>query len=45
MHDRTPLRRIGDPEELAAAAVFLLSDLASYVHGTSLVADGGWTAQ
>jgi 3-oxoacyl-[acyl-carrier protein] reductase len=45
IHDRTPLRRIGDPEELAAAAVFLLSDLASYVHGTSLVADGGWTAQ
>ncbi|HJU47701.1 MAG TPA: SDR family oxidoreductase, partial [Gaiellaceae bacterium] len=30
IHDRTPLRRIGDPQELAAAAVFLLSDLASY---------------
>jgi 3-oxoacyl-[acyl-carrier protein] reductase len=36
-----PLRRYGTPEEYAAAAVFLLSDAASYVTGASLQVDGG----
>jgi len=38
---RTPLGRIGDPEEVAAIAVFLASDDASYVTGQTLYADGG----
>ncbi len=36
-----PLGRIGTPRELASAAVFLLSDGASYITGTDLVVDGG----
>ncbi len=36
-----PLRRHGDPSELAAAAVFLVSDAASYITGATLAVDGG----
>ena len=38
------LDRFGKPEEVAAAALFLASDDASFVTGTTLVVDGGWTA-
>lgn len=38
------LRRIGRPEELAAAIHFLVSDDASYITGQVLVVDGGWSA-
>lgn len=41
----TILDRLGRPEEIAAGAVFLASDEASYVTGTSLVIDGGYTAR
>ena len=39
----TPAGRVGDPAELAAAAVFLASDAASYVTGITLPVDGGLT--
>jgi gluconate 5-dehydrogenase len=38
---RTPMRRWGDPDELAGAAVFLCSDAASYITGQTLFIDGG----
>jgi NAD(P)-dependent dehydrogenase (short-subunit alcohol dehydrogenase family) len=40
----TPLRRIGDVQDIAPAAVFLASDAASYITGALLVVDGGLTA-
>jgi len=38
------LKRTGSPEEVANCAVFLASDEASFVTGSALVVDGGWTA-
>jgi len=40
-----PLARLGRPEEIVGAAVYLCSDAASYVTGTTLCIDGGWLAQ
>ncbi len=37
----TPLGRVGEPEEIAKAAVFLASDDASFVNGIELFVDGG----
>jgi len=42
VESRTPLRRWADPSEVAAAAVFLASDGASYITGPSLNVDGGF---
>ncbi|MFD2574567.1 SDR family oxidoreductase [Spirosoma soli] len=39
----TALQRLGQPEELARAILFLASDDASFVTGTELLVDGGWT--
>lgn len=40
--NRIPLGRTGAPEDIAAAALFLASEDAAYITGTSLVVDGGW---
>jgi NAD(P)-dependent dehydrogenase (short-subunit alcohol dehydrogenase family) len=41
---RTPWPRLGQPSDVANAALYLASDLASYVTGTNLMVDGGWMA-
>jgi len=41
---RTPMRRLAEPAEIADAVVFLASERASFVTGTTLVVDGGWSA-
>ncbi|MEM8553258.1 MAG: SDR family oxidoreductase [Pseudomonadota bacterium] len=38
---RTPLKRVGDPREIAEVVAFLLSDAASYITGETIYADGG----
>lgn len=40
--ERVPLRRWADPDEIGRVALFLASDLASYVHGAQVVVDGGY---
>jgi NAD(P)-dependent dehydrogenase (short-subunit alcohol dehydrogenase family) len=42
--NRVPLGRWGEPQEIAAAILFLLSDDASYITGSELLVDGGTTA-
>jgi len=44
MLKRVPLKRIGRPEEVSAAVVFLASEEASYITGATFYADGGWLA-
>ena len=41
---RTPMPRLGQPEDIANAALFLASDQSTYMTGTNLMVDGGWMA-
>lgn len=41
LEKRTPLGRVGEPEDLAGPAVFLASDLSKYVSGAEILVDGG----
>ena len=43
-HARTPWPRLGKPEDVASAVVFLASDDASFITGENLMVDGGWMA-
>jgi NAD(P)-dependent dehydrogenase (short-subunit alcohol dehydrogenase family) len=43
--DNTPLGRVGQPNEVAGAVVFLASKISNYITGHVLLIDGGWTAQ
>jgi 2-keto-3-deoxy-L-fuconate dehydrogenase len=45
LHARQPIGRMGQPDEIAHAALYLASDEASFVTGSALVIDGGWTAK
>lgn len=45
MLSRIPMGRYGQPEEVAYGVLFLASDESSYMTGSELVIDGGWTAQ
>lgn len=42
--EKSPLKRLGNPKEIAPAITFLLSDEASFITGHNLMVDGGWTA-
>ena len=40
-----PLNRVGKPEDISNASIFLLSDQANYITGTELIVDGGITSK
>lgn len=41
---KTPMKRMAVPEEIAESIVFLGSEMASFMTGSTLLADGGYTA-
>ncbi|MCC5940365.1 MAG: SDR family oxidoreductase [Balneolaceae bacterium] len=43
--DRYPLKRLGKPEDVAHAVIYLLSDASNWVTGTNILIDGGYTLQ
>ena len=45
VREQHPIGRFGTPEEIAEAALWLLSDAASFVTGTAMAVDGGFLSQ
>lgn len=45
IEEKTPLKRLGQPDEIANVILFLASDESSYMTGSVVLVDGGWTAQ
>ncbi len=43
--DQTPMRRWGQPEEIASMALYICSDAAAFMTGSDVLVDGGWCAQ
>ena len=41
--NKTPLSRMAKPEEIALSTLFLISDASSYITGSSMVVDGGYS--
>ncbi len=44
MLDHTPLRRLGEPRDIGNMVAYLASDAASFITGSEIVVDGGWTS-
>ena len=42
--NQNPTKKLANPDEIASSTIFLISDEASYVNGTNLIVDGGWTS-
>ncbi len=45
MEQNTPYKRLGKPEDIAYAAVFLASEESNFINGEDILIDGGWTAK
>lgn len=43
LKNKTPLKRLGTPEDIAPAVLFMASDAATYITGINFLLDGGWT--
>jgi NAD(P)-dependent dehydrogenase (short-subunit alcohol dehydrogenase family) len=43
-NNKVPLRRMGNPDDIIPAIIFLLSEDAKYITGQNLIIDGGWTS-